>query len=148
MKKVLLIIVLSLITTLNYAQGDSSKRFSNGVIGCSCGFFGIGKYTIDGKQATRNEVYASLLSYPVSAIEFEESRKYKRLSNYAGIAAISFLLGSIIANGGFQSNTVNRTPAKILLGVGYAFIVPDVIFGLKRNKHLKNSVALYNQQFH
>lgn len=147
MKKILLILILSFIAKLNYAQSDSSKQSSlSGVIQYTAGgFWHKGKYSIDGKQITRNELFSALMNYPPSAKEFNEYKKYNTLTYCACGAALSCLITSLIANG--NSSTFKNTTSKVFLGLGCGFIIPEAIFAGKRNKHYRQSLKLYNQQF-
>ena len=148
MRKALLIIVLSFTTTLNYAQSGSEKMHSDSLTRSSHGiFFNNHKFTIGEKQITKNEAYAILMNYQPSAIELKEYKKYNDLTVYTGVAAVSFLVASLIANGDLQSKAFNNTSSKILLGIGCGLIIPEGVFAVNRNKHYKRSIKLYNQQF-
>jgi hypothetical protein len=145
MKKILLFQLLGFITMASYAQVDSSKLSSSGMIQYSpSGFFRAAKYSIGGKQASRDQVYAVLMSDTASANEFNEFKKYKHISNYSGGAAVVFLLIPLITD---HFKTINSTPGRISLTIGYGLIIPDIFFGFKAIKHYKRSLMLHNQQY-
>jgi len=146
MKKVLLFLLLNIITTAIYAQRDSTKLSSNGMIQYSRhGFFRAGTFTINGQQQTFSEVNTRLMNSPASASEFKEYEKYRNLTYYMGGAAVASLLASAIITG--NSSRFKNTSSKVLFGVGCAFIIPELIFAGKRNRHYKRSFESYNQQF-
>jgi len=146
MKKVLLVLILSFIATLNYAQNSSSKLSSDSLIRFSRNrFWGTEKFFINGKQITQNELYAKLMNYPPSANEFKIYKKYRDLTNYAVGAALAFLAASAIATG--NSSTFKNTSSKVFFGAGCGFIIPEAIFAGKRTRHFRRSFGLYNQQF-
>jgi hypothetical protein len=146
MKKILLFLLLNIITTAIYAQRDSTKLPSNGMIKYSRhSFFRAGGFTVDGKQQTFSEVNTRLMNSPASAAEFKEYKKYRNLTYYMGGVAVASLLASAIVPG--NSNTFKNTSSKVLFGMGLGFIIPEAIFAGKRDKHYKRSFESYNQQF-
>ncbi|MDB5008193.1 MAG: hypothetical protein JWP45_2586 [Mucilaginibacter sp.] len=146
MKKGYLIFVLILVTTLSYAQSDSSKLSSNaGPIQYKPGgVFRGGKFIINGERVNGKQVNVLLMNNPASAGEFKEFKKDRNRTDYFGIPALSFLVGSMIAGG--RSNTLKGS-SKIMAGIGFGLIIPEIIFAIKRNKHYKRSFIMYNQQF-
>lgn len=146
MKKFLSVIILSLVTTLIYAQSSGTSIYQDSLKQYSGGGFDSHKYTIGGKQITKNEAYAKLISYQQSAIEFNQYKKYNNLTIYTLGAVLTSLVASFIVNGP-QSTTFNNTSSKVLLGIGVGLLIPEAIFAGQRNKHRKQSIKLYNQQF-
>ncbi|MDB5031277.1 hypothetical protein [Mucilaginibacter sp.] len=146
MKRIFLFVVLGFITTVGYAQSDSLKRLSTGMIQYSpASFFRSGKFTVDGKQITVKEVNARLANYQPDADEYNKYKKYRNLTYYTCGSALGFLAASLIATG--NSNTFKNTSSKIFAGIGIGLLVPEAIFASKRNKHFARAGYIYNQQF-
>lgn len=142
-KKVLLFLLLTFIAKVNYAQSDTSKHSSNGMIQFRRGFW-VSRFFVDGKQISRADVNELLISYQPSAYEFNEYKKNKNLTTYFGIAAVAFLITPLITD---HFKTINSKPGQIALGLGYGFTIPVIIFGFRRDKHYNRSFNLYNRQF-
>lgn len=146
MKKILLFLFFNIITVLTYAQSDTSKLSSAHMIQYTKPtFFKSGKFYIDGQHKTVSEINTLLMNSPASANEYEKYKKNRNLTAYMFAGAMSCLIASAITNG--NSSTFKNTSSKVLLGVGCAFIIPEFIFAGKRNRHYRNSVNSYNQQF-
>lgn len=146
MKKILLFLFFNIITVLTYAQSDTSKLSSAHMIEVTKPtFFKGSKFYIDGKQQTVSEINTRLMNSPASAYEFKEYKKNRNLTYYMGGAAIACLITSAIIAG--SVNKTKNTVSNVLLGAGFAFMIPEVIFGLKRNKHYGRSIESYNRQF-
>jgi len=147
MKKVLLLLLLGFVTTQNYAQSDSSKHITGGVIQYTRSGFWIRKvnYTIGGVPASGKEVVIKLMSYPASAKEDNIAAHYNTLAWCAFGAVCASLATSLITND--SQNSFHTQSSKVFLGIGVGLIIPEWIFSGQRNHHFKKSLALYNQQF-
>jgi len=143
MKKILFFLLLSFVVKVSYAQSDTAKSAPHGLIQYSRpGFFRNGKFSVDGQQETFKEITYRLANDKASAYEYNQFRKYNHLTAYMGGAAIACLISSLIVND--NNNGWKNTPAKVLVGAGFGFIIPEFIFAGKRNKHFWRSVNLYN----
>jgi hypothetical protein len=146
MTKILLFLFLSFITGLTYAQSDTSKLSSTHMIEWTKPtFFKVSKFYVDGKQQTVSEINTRLMNSPASAYEYKEYKKFRNLTYYTGGICVASLITSAIIAG--NSSSFKKTTGNVLLAVGYAFIIPVTIFGLKRNKHYGRSIDSYNRQF-
>jgi len=146
MKKVLLFLFLGFITIRSSAQVDSARHITGGAIKYTKTFWtGKVTYTVGGIQASRKEVLANLISYGPSAKEDNIAAHYNTLAWVACGSALACFAASLITND--SSESFHTRSSKVFFGVGVGLIIPEFIFAGKRNRHFKNSIAAYNQQF-
>ena len=145
MKKVGLFLFLVFAITKSYAQIDSSKSVRTGQIAYTrSGFFSAGKFTVNGQTETFSEINTRLANSKASADEYNQFRQNANLTTYSFVGSLAFLASSLIVNG--STSRWKNTPAKVLFGTGIAFIIPEIVFAGKRNKHFSQAIRLYNQQ--
>ncbi len=146
MKKYLLVLMLGFAANMSYAQSYNTLFMPDSTIQYSRhGFFRTGRFTVNGHQETKDQIFTRLMNNPASAGEFNEYKRYRNLTEYMALGVGLSLLAAAIANG--NASTFKNTSSKVLAGVAFGFIIPEAIFAGKRNKHYRRSFELYNQQY-
>jgi hypothetical protein len=169
MKKILVIIVLSMLSSLiskaqdtikRKVQPDSIIKIAPYSSGRRAGYL----YTVGGKIQSSADIRLKLLSYQPSAIEVKAAEKNMHWSfislggvGVAGIAALvefknnNKYIGQTTQIVDGQSQVVyqkhNQTAAYILTGVAGGFLIAEVATLINAGKHTKKSFKLYNQRF-
>jgi hypothetical protein len=167
MKKLLIVIVLSVFSSLIIKAQDTQKPQPDSLIkralystGRRAGYL----YTVGGKIQSQEEIKMRLLSYQPSALELRAAEKNMRWSfislggvAVAGTAALiefghnNRYIGQTtqVVDGQTQVTYIkhNQTTAYVLTGIAGGFLVAEIATLINAGKHSKKTFKLYNQRF-
>jgi hypothetical protein len=167
MKKLLIVIVLSLFSSAILKAQDAQKAQPDSIIkrapyssGRHVGYL----YIIGGKVQSPGDIKMKLLSYQPSAFELKAAEKNMRWSfiSLGGVAvAGTAALIEFSHNNRYIGQTTqiidgqthvtyikhNQTAAYVLSGVAGGFLVAEIATLINAGKHSKKAFKLYNQRF-